>query len=304
MSGMGGKTAQEKIPVAVVGPGNIGIDLMKKILNRSRWMRLVYVAGIVEDSPGLRFAAQAGIRTSNRGIGELLDDGGIRIVFEATGAQAHIHNAPLYRAAGKLAVDLTPAAVGPYVVPAVNLPEGLEHDNVNLVTCGGQATVPIVHAIGSVQSVEYAEIVSTIASKSAGPGTRQNIDEFTQTTARALERVGGARRAKAIIILNPADPPIMMRNTIYCRVREPDMDAVTRAVERRVAELQEYVPGYEMTMPPTWDGEKITVMIQVRGSGDYLPSYAGNLDIITCAALRIGDRFAQKLLGAAEEARP
>jgi len=286
----------EKIKAAIVGPGNIGIDLMKKIASRSELLELEYMVGIVKESVGLRLAQRNGIETTHTGVEEILRNDEIKIVFEATSAKAHLHNAPLYREAGKIAIDLTPAAIGPYVVPVVNMKEHLDKDNVNLVTCGGQATVPIVTAVSQVQQVEYAEIVSTIASKSAGQGTRQNIDEFTLTTAKGLETIGGAKRGKAIIILNPAQPPIMMRNTIYCKVADPDMDAITRSVEDMVQKLKEYVPGYTLLLPPTWDGEKVTTMIQVEGAADYLPTYAGNLDIITCAAVKIGDEFAAKIL--------
>lgn len=286
----------ERIKIAIVGPGNIGIDLMKKIQSRSRYMQLEIMAGIIKESLGLKMAAQQGIRTSYTGIEEVLNDNQIKIVFECTSAKAHLANAPLYQKAGKVAIDLTPAAVGPYVVPVVNMNENLKQTNVNMVTCGGQATVPIINAVSSVATVEYAEIISTISSLSAGPGTRQNIDEFTLTTANAIEVIGGAKKAKAIIILNPADPPIMMRNTIYCKVINPDMEKINKAVEIRVKELQEYVPGYRMTLSPLCTDDKITIMIEVEGSGDYLPKYSGNLDIITSAAIKVGDRFAEKML--------
>ncbi len=286
----------ERVKAAIVGPGNIGIDLMMKIMNKSKYLQLDYMAGIIQGSLGLRLADERGIRTSYTGIDEILADNEIKIVFEATSASAHLANAPKYKAAGKKAVDLTPAAVGKYIVPAVNLADCLGEDNVNMVTCGGQATVPIVNAISNIQTVEYAEIVSTISSKSAGPGTRLNIDEFTETTANALEAVGKAKKGKAIMILNPAEPPIMMRNTIYTMVENPNMDAITKSVENRITEIQKYVPGYQLIMPPMYDGDKITTMIQVTGMGDYLPVYAGNLDIITCAAVRVGDEFAAHIL--------
>ena len=285
-----------KVNAAIVGPGNIGIDLMMKIIKKSKYLDLVYMAGIVEDSAGLRMASEYGIRTSHTGISDILDDEEIKIVFEATSAKAHLMNAPLYRRARKKVVDLTPAAVGKYVIPTVNLWECRSSDNVNMVTCGGQATVPVVHAISMIQPVKYAEIISTIASKSAGAGTRENIDEFTETTANALVRIGGAQKGKAIMILNPATPPIMMRNTIYAEVPDPDMELITASVERRAEEIREYVPGYKMTMPPVFDGEKISVMVEVQGAGDYLPVYAGNLDIMTSAAVRAGEEFAKEML--------
>jgi len=290
----------KKIAVAIVGSGNIGIDLMKKIIKKSEYMELKMVAGIDKNSEGLRMAAEKGIAVSYEGVDPVLADGEIRIVFECTSAKAHLENAPKYKAAGKTAVDLTPAAVGPYVVPVINIDDHLDRDNINMVTCGGQATVPIVHAVNSVCKVNYAEIVSTISSKSAGPGTRENIDEFTETTANALEVVGGADRGKAIIILNPAEPPIMMRNTIYCRIDAGKSDGaaekIADAVKKRVEEIRKYVPGYELIVPPILDGDKVTIMIQVEGSGDYLPKYSGNLDIITCAAMEAGDRIAFRLL--------
>ena len=292
--------AVPRIKVAIVGPGNIGIDLMRKVIGRSGYMEFAFMVGVIEGSEGLRMANDLGYRTSSTGMDDMLSDPEIGIVFEATSARAHLANAPRYRAAGKKAIDLTPAAVGPAIIPAVNGSECLAHDNVSLVTCGGQATIPIIHAISSVQEVEYSEIVATIASRSAGPGTRQNIDEFTHTTARAIESLGGAKRGKAIILLNPAEPPILMRNTIYAEVKDPDMGRIETSILNRVAEIQRYVPGYELILGPTWDGEKISVMVQVTGAGDYLPSYAGNLDIITSAAIRVGDDYARSMLGIEE----
>ena len=285
-----------KIKVAIVGPGNIGTDLMYKILKRSKFMELAYMIGVFPDSEGLKRAAALGIKTSYTGMEEMLQDEDVLIVFEATSAKGHLLNAPIYRQANKIAIDLTPAAVGPYVVPVVNMGNLLAETNVNLVTCGGQATVPIVAAVSQIQPVLYAEIVATIASLSAGPGTRANIDEFTETTAKALEVVGGAKKGKAIIILNPAEPPIMMRNTIYTKVENPDMERITESVNAMVAKIQQYVPGYKLKVPPIWDGEKITTMIEVEGAGDFLPAHAGNLDIINSAAFRVGDTFAEYLL--------
>jgi acetaldehyde dehydrogenase len=292
----------KKIKAAIVGPGNIGIDLMEKIRSRAKNVELKMMLGIYEDSEGLARAREYGIATAWQGLELMLDDPEIEIVFEATSAAAHKRNAALYRAAGKRALDLTPAAVGPYVVPVVNFERHRDASNVNMVTCGGQATVPIVAAVNRAISVEYAEIVSTISSRSAGPGTRANIDEFTETTARALVEIGGAKRGKAIILLNPAEPPILMRNTIYCQVAgEPDMAAVASNVEQMVEALKQYVPGYRLIMPPSWDGAKIVTMIEVTGAGDYLPEYAGNLDIITCAATFMADEIAFEMLKARGE---
>ena len=292
----------KKIKAAIVGPGNIGIDLMEKIRSRSQNVELKMMLGIYEDSEGLVRARGYGIDTAWQGLQPLLEDPEIEIVFEATSAAAHRANAERYKAAGKRVLDLTPAAVGPYVVPVVNYERHRDAQNVNMVTCGGQATVPIVAAINRAAPVEYAEIVSTISSRSAGPGTRANIDEFTETTARALAEIGGARRGKAIILLNPADPPILMRNTIYCQVAgEPDMGKVASDVDEMVEALKRYVPGYRLIMPPSWDGAKIVTMIEVTGAGDYLPTYAGNLDIITCAATFLADQIAEDLLKARDE---
>lgn len=289
----------ERIKVGIVGPGNIGIDLMEKIRKKTRHLQLAMVVGIDEDSPGIRRAKQYGVETSVKGLQPLLKDQDIRIVFEATSAAQHLKNAPLYRQAGKKVFDLTPAAVGPYVVPVVNFEQHKDADNINLVTCGGQATTPIVYAVSRVQPVQYAEIVSTISSQSAGPGTRANIDEFTETTARALRELGGAERGKALIILNPAEPPLMMRNTIYCQTKTlPDMEAITKSVEDMVEQLKAYVPGYRLLMEPTYNEklDYIVTMIQVEGAGDWLPAYAGNLDIITSAAAAMADLAAKEML--------
>ena len=276
----------EKTAVAILGSGNIGTDLMYKLKRSS--LRPVLMAGIVPDSEGLARARQEGLATTTEGIDGLLkQEQTFEIVFDATTAGAHKKHAPLLREAKKIAIDLTPAAVGPYVIPLVNLHEHIGASNVNLVSCGGQATVPLVSALDEVAPVEYAEIVATIASKSAGPGTRQNIDEFTDTTARGLEKIGHAARGKAIIVLNPAEPPILMRNTVYGVVAEADEAKILRSIESMVERIQQYVPGYRLRAKPliqdVSNGErkkKVTLFVEVEGAGDFLPKYAGNLDIM------------------------
>ena len=283
-----------KVKVAVIGPGNIGSDLMYKVM-RSRYLEMVLMAGIVE-SEGIQRARSLGIKTSLDGVHAVVSDESVKIVFDATSARAHLVAAPLLKEAGKLTFDLTPAAIGPYVVPSVNLDAVRSEPNLNMVTCGGQATVPIVNAIHRAAGAIYAEIVACIASKSAGPGTRQNIDEFTQTTARALTKVGGAKEGKALIVLNPAEPPMMMTNTIYVEVEDPDERAIAAAVAARVREIQEYVPGYRVRVPPIVDGNRVTTIIEVEGAGDFLPTYSGNLDIMNSAAVAAAERLAQELL--------
>jgi acetaldehyde dehydrogenase len=287
---------------AVVGSGNIGTDLLKKLV-KSPLLDPVLMVGIDPASHGLRQARDLGVEATAGGVDDLLaDTRGARFVFEATSAGAHTANAPRYRAAGLVALDLTPAAVGPFVVPAVNLASLREAPNLNLVTCGGQATVPIVAAIArAAGAVPYAEIVSSLASRAAGPGTRANIDEFTETTAAAIERVGGASRGKAIIILNPAEPPLTMRNTVMAGVRPAvDEAAVTAAVEEMVATVRRYVPGYSLRAGPVFDpGQgpggttKVSVFLEVTGAGDHLPPYAGNLDIMTAAAVATAEALAK-----------
>ena len=284
----------DKIKVAILGPGNIGSDLMMKIM-RSRNLKMELMAGIV-DSSGIQRAKSLGFRTSTDGIDPVLQDESIRIVFDSTGAKPHAVHAPLLKAAGKVAIDLTPAAIGPYVVPAVNIKELAEAPNVNLVTCGGQATIPIVYAIHRAAGARYAEIVAAIASKSAGPGTRQNIDEFTETTAKGICAVGGAAKGKAIIILNPADPPPLMTDTIYVDVENPDEAAIRASVDEMVKTVQGYVPGYRLKMPPILDDHKVTVIIEVEGAGDFLPRYSGNLDIMTAAAVAVGEEMAARIM--------
>ncbi|QQO10941.1 acetaldehyde dehydrogenase (acetylating) [Breznakiella homolactica] len=284
----------EKIKVGIIGPGNIGSDLMYKVM-KSKNLQMHHMAGIVE-SEGIKRAAGLGFKTSITGVDAIAADPDVRIVFDATSAKAHQHNAPILKAAGKIAIDMTPAAIGPYVVPCVNLDQLSDEVNFNMVTCGGQATVPIAYAINRAADAEYVEIVSCISSKSAGPGTRANIDEFTETTAKALHIVGGADRSKAIIVLNPADPPLMMTNTIYALVRNPDEKKIVESVNEIIGEIQSYVPGYRLRVPPVLDGNKVTVIIEVEGAGDFLPAYSGNLDIINQAAVAVAEKLASKML--------
>jgi acetaldehyde dehydrogenase (acetylating) len=285
----------EKMNVAIVGPGNIGTDLLYKI-QRSKYLNLKWVVGR-RLSEGIKIAQSFGIKTSITGPEPMLEDKDVKMIFDATSAAPHLQNAPLYKAAGKIAIDLTPASVGPYVVPSVNIDKLVEEPNINMVTCGGQATVPIVYAVYRAAGAEYAEIVACIASKSAGPGTRQNIDEFTQTTADAVCKVGGAKKGKAIIILNPAEPPIIMTNTIYVKVEKPDYKAIEKSVMDMVRQVGSYVPGYRLRVPPLLEGDVVTVIVEVEGNGDYLPVYSGNLDIMTSAALAAGEKLAVKMSG-------
>ena len=284
----------QKIKVAIIGPGNIGTDLLIK-LRRSPFLEVAYVVG-VKESPGIEIAKGFGIPTTIKGIDEMLEVEDIRIVFDATGAGPHLVHAPRLKAAGKIAIDLTPAAVGPYVVPSVNLSEEIfKLDNVNMVTCAGQATSPIVYAVNRAADVYYAEVVSSISSRSAGPGTRQNLNEFIETTTKALRIVGGADQAKAIIVLNPAEPPILMRNTILCRVRRPDLAAIRESIDRILAEVKTYVPGYRFLVEPILQGDTVTTVIEVEGLGDFLPKHTGNLDIINAAAVAVAEKFAQRI---------
>lgn len=297
----------KKVKVAILGPGNIGSDLMFKILREPGHMELALLTGTEPQSEGLARARSLGIPASHDGIHPILEDPDIRIVFDATSARAHVRHAKMLKEAGRVAVDLTPAARGPYVIPPVNLRAHMDADNVNLITCGGQATIPLVHAVSRVTPVPYAEMVSTVASLSAGPGTRQNIDEFTFTTARGLEVIGGAMKGKAIIILNPADPPILMRNTIYTLLASEDVDrkAIVQSVNEMVAAVKAYVPGYRLKNEPVFEVRElpegrrtlVIMLLEVTGAGDFLPAYAGNLDIMTASARQVGDVFARKLLG-------
>lgn len=286
----------KKIPVAILGSGNIGTDLMYKI-RRSSLLNLRLVAGIDPASEGLARARELGYETCTDGIEGVLRNGKIHLVFDATSARSHLAHAPRLQEAGVIAIDLTPAAVGPGVVPAVNIHERYTESNVNLVSCGAQATVPVVAAINRVSPVQYAETVSTVASRSAGPGTRHNIDEFTRTTARSVRDIGGAKASKSIIVLNPAEPPIIMRNTVYAVVDRPaDEKSIHDSVMAMAEKVRSYVPGYKITVEPFLDGDHITTCIEVTGAGDYLPSYAGNLDITTAAAVNVAERYAETLL--------
>jgi acetaldehyde/propanal dehydrogenase len=289
-----------KVNAALIGSGNIGTDLMYKAL-RSDWINPVWMVGIDPQSDGLAKAREAGLKTTHEGVDGMLDfveEDNIQIAFDATSAYVHADNSRKMNAKGVMMIDLTPAAIGPYCVPVVNLKEhvGKEEMNVNMVTCGGQATIPMVAAVSRIQEVEYGEIIATVASKSAGPGTRKNIDEFTRTTASAVSSVGGAARGKAIIILNPADPPLIMRDTVHClTVEKPDEDAIRDSVNDMIAEVQKYVPGYKLVNGPVFDGNRVSTFMQVQGLGDYLPKYAGNLDIMTAAALRTAELFAEEI---------
>ena len=290
-----------KIRCALIGSGNIGTDLMYK-LQRSEVLEPVWMVGIDPNSDGLKRASNAGLKVTADGVDGLLphvEEDNIQIAFDATSAYVHKENSDKLTAKGVRVVDLTPAAIGPFCVPPVNLEEhlGKGEENVNMVTCGGQATIPMVYAVSRVQPVDYAEIVATVSSKSAGPGTRKNIDEFTQTTSGAIAKVGGAGKGKAIIILNPAEPPLMMRDTIHCiTAEEPQRDAIIESVKRMEAEVQKYVPGYRVKEGPVFDGNRVSVYVEVRGRGDYLPEYAGNLDIMTAAAARTAEMFAENMI--------
>ncbi len=305
-----------KTKIAILGSGNIGTDLLLKILKNDS-LKVALFVGIDPNSEGLLRAKKKGIPITHKGIVGLLeseDFAEIKIVFDATSANAHFEHAKILKKKGKIVIDLTPAAVGPYVIPVANLDAHLDAENVNMVTCGGQATIPIIHAVNQAVPGDliYGEIVASISSRSAGPGTRANIDEFTQTTARAIEVVGGAKKGKAIIVLNPSDPPLIMRDTVYTLVEasREDEEKLTTAIKEMVARVAAYVPGYRLTQDPVFDyfdvespvkipgygsfsGVKITTLLEVEGAGDYLPKYAGNLDIMTAAALEMGVKIAQ-----------
>ncbi|GAA3263031.1 acetaldehyde dehydrogenase (acetylating) [Streptomyces lavendulae] len=294
----------KKATAAIVGSGNIGTDLLYKLL-RSPHIEPRWMVGVDPDSEGLARARRAGLDVTHEGVERLLERAELPdLVFEATSAYVHRANAPRYAALGIKAVDLTPAAVGPAVVPPANLTAHLDADNVNMITCGGQATIPVVHAVSRVVPVAYAEIVASVASVSAGPGTRANIDEFTRTTSRGIEEIGGAARGKAIIILNPAEPPVIMRDTVFCAIPEDaDREAVSASVKQVAEDVAAYVPGYRLRAEPQFDDPspatgghaRVAVFLEVEGAGDYLPPYAGNLDIMTAAATKVGEEFAKGL---------
>lgn len=290
------KTTPKKIKVGIIGTGNIGSDLLAKV-QRSSILECGIFAGHNPDSEGIRRAQKMGVPTTFESVQYIEKNPECcEIVFDATSAKVHEYNAPILRKLGKYAIDLTPAHVGKFCVPVVNLSDAITLDNVNLITCGGQATIPIACALKSVCDVKYLEIVATIASKSAGIGTRNNIDEFTQTTKNAIQELAGIRNAKAIIILNPAEPPLTMHNTVYALIDNPDMEAITKAVQKMEKQIQEYVPGYRVVLGPVYENGRVTVSIEVVGSGDFLPEYAGNLDIITCAAVKIAETYAKEKL--------
>ena len=288
----------KKLRAAIIGPGNIGTDLLMKAM-RSEWIEPVWMVGI-EESEGIRRAREFGMKVSTTGVDGLVpyiieDD--IRIAFDATSAYVHADNSKKVNDLGVIMIDLTPAAIGPFCVPPVNLQQHASQleINVNMVTCGGQATIPMVAAVSQVQAVTYGEIVATVASKSIGPGTRKNIDEFTRTTAAGIEQVGGAQKGKAIIVVNPAEPPLMMRDTIHCLTEtEPDQAAIIASVQAMVEKVQQYVPGYQLVNGPIFDGNRVTIFMEVQGLGDFLPKYAGNLDIMTAAGLRTAELFAEE----------
>ena len=291
----------KKIKCALIGPGNIGTDLLYK-LQRSPVLEPVWMVGIDPESEGLKRAAEMGLKVTADGVDGLLphvlaDE--VQIAFDATSAYVHAENTRKLNALGVLMIDLTPAAIGPFCVPPVNLKAlvGQGAMNVNMVTCGGQATIPMVAAISRVQPVGYGEIVATISSKSAGPGTRKNIDEFTRTTSGAIEKVGGAEQGKAIIIINPAEPPLIMRDTVHClTVDTPDQAKITESIHAMIKEVQKYVPGYRLVNGPVFDGKRVSVFLEVQGLGDFLPTYAGNLDIMTAAGARTAEMFAEEIL--------
>ncbi|MGG5793473.1 acetaldehyde dehydrogenase (acetylating) [Bacillus cereus] len=286
----------EKVKVAIIGSGNIGTDLMYK-LRKSEVIELNAMIGIDSESDGLKRAKEAGYEIFDNGIQAIIDNPNLAdIVFDATSAKAHSHHAKVLGELGKIIIDLTPAACGPFVCPAIQNNKFVDKQNVNMITCGGQATIPIVYAINEVANVTYAEIVATISSSSAGPGTRANIDEFTITTRRGIEEIGGADQGKALIILNPAEPPILMRDTVYCEVKYMDEASIQEAIQKMVEVVRTYVPGYSLKQEPMFDGNRVTVFLEVEGAGDYFPSYAGNLDIMTAAALKVAEEFAAQII--------
>jgi acetaldehyde/propanal dehydrogenase len=301
--------AMKKVKCALIGPGNIGTDLLAK-LQRSPVLEPVWMVGIDPSSDGLKKAREMGLKTTADGVDGLVPNikaDGVQIVFDATSAYVHAENSRKVNACGAMMIDLTPAAIGPYCVPPVNLREhvGKREMNVNMVTCGGQATIPMVYAVSRVQPVDYAEIVATVSSRSAGPGTRKNIDEFTRTTAGAVAQVGGAKKGKAIIIINPAEPPLIMRDTVHCLTADaPKAAQIEDSVRTMIHEVQKYVPGYRLVNGPVFDGNRVSIYLEVEGLGDYLPKYAGNLDIMTAAAARTAEMFAEEILAGTLELEP
>ena len=299
----------QKIKCALIGPGNIGTDLLYK-LQRSPLLEPVWMIGIDPTSEGLARARDLGLKTTAEGVDGLLPhvlEDGIQIAFDATSAYVHAENSRKLNALGVMMIDLTPAAIGPFCVPPVNLKTlvGRKEMNVNMVTCGGQATIPMVAAVSQVQKVSYGEIVATVSSRSVGPGTRKNIDEFTRTTAGAVEKVGGAAKGKAIIIINPAEPPLIMRDTVHCITEDtPDQAAITASIHAMIKEVQKYVPGYRLVNGPVFDGKRVSVFLEVMGLGDYLPKYAGNLDIMTAAAARTAEMFAEEIISGSLKLEP
>lgn len=290
----------KKVKCALIGSGNIGTDLMYKVM-RSEWLEPVWMVGIDPDSEGLARAREHGLKTTHEGVDGLLPhvkEDGIQIAFDATSAYVHAENSRKLNALGVMMIDLTPAAIGPLCVPPVNLKEHAAQRamNVNMISCAGQATIPIVNAVSRVQEVGYAEIIASLASKSIGAGTRANLDEFTYTTSGAIEKVGGAKRGKALAIINPAEPSIIMRNTIYCLTEEnPDEEKITASILEMIGEVQKYVPGYKLVNGPIFEDNKVGVFMEVAGLGDYLPKYAGNLDIMTASATRTAEMFAEEI---------
>ncbi len=292
---------REKIKAAIIGPGNIGTDLLIKAM-RSNFVEPVWMVGVVAESPGLARAREMGLKTTADGVDGMIPhmkEDGVQICFDATSAYVHEENSRKVTSQGSVMIDLTPAAIGPFCIPPVNLAEAVDQKkmNVNMVTCGGQATIPLVAAVSRVQEVSYGEIVATVSSKSAGPGTRKNIDEFTRTTAKGIEVVGGAESGKAIIIINPAEPPLIMRDTVHClTAHPPDEEAIIMSIHEMIADVQKYVPGYMLKNGPVFDGNRVSVYMEVEGLGDFLPKYAGNLDIMTAAGLRTAEMYAEQML--------
>jgi len=291
----------KKVKAAIIGPGNIGTDLLMKAM-RSEYIEPVWMVGVEAESPGLKRATEMGLKTTSEGVDGMLPSmkaDGVQICFDATSAYVHAENSRKVNAQGAVMIDLTPAAIGPFCVPTVNLAEAVAARamNVNMVTCGGQATIPMVAAVSRVQEVSYGEIVATVSSKSAGPGTRKNIDEFTRTTASGIEQVGRAASGKAIIVINPAEPPLIMRDTVHClTVDDPDEEAITQSVLEMIEQVQKYVPGYTLKNGPVFDGKRVSIYMEVEGLGDFLPKYAGNLDIMTAAGLRTAEMYAEEIL--------